>query len=269
MTEIIDRLVETLSAGQAAALATVIEPDTLVGRKLVVWADRPSLGDLGADWLNDTLTLQGRQLLAASQPASVRSFPVTDEQARELSLGRATEIRVFLECMQGPPTMLIVGAGHLAQPLSHMAKMLGFVVAVLDDRASFANRQRFPDADQIIVGYYAEELARFPITGSTYIVLMSRGHVQDERALRAVICSDAAYIGMIGSRRRVGAILRRLLEEGVPPQLVERVCSPIGVEIGAESPEEIAISILAEIITVRRKGSRHVSSLSATRPSRL
>ena len=128
-------------------------------------------------------------------------------------------------------------------------------VAVLDDREDYANPQRFPFADTVICGDFAEELARFPITSNTYIVLVSRGHIVDELSLKHVVERGAAYVGMIGSKRRTRTVLEHLREEGVAADALARVFTPIGLDIGAETPEEIALSLLAEMVLVRRGGS--------------
>jgi xanthine dehydrogenase accessory factor len=135
-----------------------------------------------------------------------------------------------------------------------MGKMLSFEVIVLDDREKFANRERFPDADQVIVADFGPTLDSLKITRATYIVIITRGHQYDEEALMTVADSPAAYIGMIGSRRRVEAVRHNLENFGVDTSKLERVRAPIGLEIGAQTPEEIAVSIIAEMIAVRRGG---------------
>jgi len=149
-----------------------------------------------------------------------------------------------------------VGAGHLAVPLVKFAKILGFHVTVMDDRVVYANRERFPEADEVLVGDMAGTLRGLEITPQTYIVLITRGHQFDEPCLREVIHSPAKYIGMIGSRRRIKACFIRFRDEdGIPEELLKRVYAPIGLDIGSESPEEIALSIVAEMVKVRRGGS--------------
>ena len=157
--------------------------------------------------------------------------------------------------MPSSPKLYVVGAGHIAVPLVKFAKILDFHVAVLDDRISFANKERFPDADEILVDDMAATLKGLPITFSTYIVLITRGHKYDEPCLREIIHCPAKYIGMIGSRRRLKACFQRFKEEEkIAEELLQRVYAPIGLEVNSETPEEIALSILAEIIKVRRGG---------------
>jgi xanthine dehydrogenase accessory factor len=166
------------------------------------------------------------------------------------------KVEVFFDVMASPPKLIVVGAGHIAVPLVKMAKILDFKVTVIDDRLLFANRERFPDADEILVGDMAATLKeQAVITPSTYIVLITRGHKYDEPCLRYIIHGPAKYIGMIGSKRRVKACFQRFRdEEKIAEEMIQRVHAPIGLAIDTETPEEIALSILAEIIKVRRGG---------------
>ena len=162
---------------------------------------------------------------------------------------------IFIEPFVPDPVLLIVGAGHIAAPLASLAHLINFSVSVTDDRASFANRERFPTAKQLLVGDIEATLKNYPITPRTHIVLVTRAHAHDVQGLRAIIDSPAAYIGMIGSQRRVWAVFKLLHEEGVPAEKLGRVRAPIGLDLGGSTPEEIALSIMAEIIKLRHGGS--------------
>jgi xanthine dehydrogenase accessory factor len=165
------------------------------------------------------------------------------------------KLEVFFDVMPAPPKLIVVGAGHIAVPLVRMAKVLDFFVTVVDDRLLYANRERFPDADEVLVGDMAQMLKEMAITPSCYIVLITRGHAYDEPCLRVIIHSSAKYIGMIGSRRRIKACFQRFRdEEKISEELLERVYAPIGLDIATETPPEIALSILGEVIKVRRGG---------------
>ena len=271
MTDPIARLTEYLENGSAAALATVVGPKglapRLLGRKLLVRPDGSFEGSLGVDTLDGRVAADCRGLFELPPHTRYFSISLSDDERGLLDSVTADAIEIFAEAMELPPTLLIVGAGHISQPLSRIAKMLDFRVVVLDDRPSFADPTRFPDADSVIAGYLDQELKRFPINHSTYVVLVTRGHTQDEESLRQIIGTEAAYIGMIGSKRRVSIVLQRMLQDGFEQQLVDRVCSPIGLDIGAETPTEIALSILGEVINVRRRGTRHEASLSSKHKS--
>ena len=250
-----EELDEISRTGNAAVLASVLMADgfddVAPGDKCLVREGEVCCGNI-----------RNPELLSAV----LREAAVRQERedclrvALEMSGGRTVE--VFFEVMTAVRRVVIVGAGHLAIPLVQFTKTLGFHTTVLDDRVVYANRERFPNADEVLTGDMAETLRGLEITPQTYIVLITRGHQFDEPCLRAVIHSPAKYIGMIGSRRRVKACFIRFRdEEGIPEELLNRVYAPIGLDIQAESPEEIALAIAAELIKVRRGGSANSKKL--------
>jgi len=163
---------------------------------------------------------------------------------------------LFVDPIVGAQRLIIVGAGHIAVPLCALGAMLGFHVTVIDDRASFANRERFPEADEIIVKPFTAAIDSLALDGHCYLVSVTRGHSFDEEVVRAALMQPCGFVGMIGSRRRVKATLERIGESGVPQERLADVHAPLGVAIGGETPEEIAISIIAEIIRERRTDER-------------
>jgi xanthine dehydrogenase accessory factor len=177
------------------------------------------------------------------------TFTTRRSQATE---GAAT---IMVELYEAPARLLVVGGGHVGLAVATVGELCGMSVAVFDDREEFANRERFPMAESVFAGDTAAALDNFGIGGSDYIVLVSRGHQLDELALRHSVGKGAAYVGMIGSRRRTQTVLEHLRESGVPARDLDAVRTPIGLDIGAETPEEIAVSILAEIIMTRRGGT--------------
>ena len=259
-SQIAQEVVRAARGGAPVVVATVIRGPQAsrpaVGEKLLVRADRSRLGSLAGGELEEAIAADSHAALTRLPRKQVESlfYRADGTRLHRLEAG-ANEFEVMIEVAERPATLLIVGGGHIGQSLAAIASQVGFSVAVLDDRAAFANAERFPTADRVICGDFVEELRRFPIDADTYIVLVSRGHKQDELSLREVAISEAAYVGMIGSRRRVGAVLTHLAREGLPQETLGRVHTPIGLDIGAETPEEIAVSILAEIISVRRGGS--------------
>lgn len=164
-------------------------------------------------------------------------------------------ITCFINVFQPPDTLILVGAGHVAQPLATLAKMLGFRIIVVDDRAEYATQERFPEADELIVDDWENALREQRIDEKTYIVILTYAGEYDELALRSVIASKAAYIGMISSESKAKAILSKLRRDKIPEHLLRRVVTPIGIDIGAETPGEIAVSTMAEIIMRRKKGT--------------
>ena len=194
------------------------------------------------------VALQVNSHLAVTQPADTQKSSGT-----QISPDSWAEI--FIEPFVPPPVLLIAGAGHIAAPLAAIAHIMNFSVSVTDDRASFANRERFPSAKQLLVGDIESTLRDYPITPRTHIVLVTRAHAHDVQGLRAIIDSPTAYIGMIGSQRRVWAVFKLLHEEGVPAEKLARVRAPIGLDFGSSTPEEIALGIMAEITMLRHGGT--------------
>ncbi|MCJ8499425.1 XdhC family aldehyde oxidoreductase maturation factor [Desulfatitalea alkaliphila] len=165
---------------------------------------------------------------------------------------------LLLEPIRPPWRAIVVGAGHVAQPTAHLAALVDFQVTVLDDRAAFANQHRFPDAHRVaVVPDFANLFRNLPVDRHTFIIIVTRGHLHDQAVLAQALRTPAGYIGMIGSRRKRDAIYGRLLEQGVAATDLDRVHCPIGLEIAAETPTEIAVSIVAEMITARRRPTAH------------
>ena len=252
--EILQAFLQAVNSNEPVALVTVVrsqaEGTPALGDKLVAWSDGRVLGSFGGNF-DPVVVEDARQALALGVSQSY-IYPKTT--ARTRSREQAASFEVYVEVVQ-PPTLLVVGGGHIGSFVARLAKMVGFQVAVLDDRPEFANKERFPDADQIICEDFVPALQKFPIDESTYIVVVTRGHKQDETSVRHVIDSPAAYIGMIGSKRRAGAVLKLLRDSGISREALGRVRTPIGLDIHAETPEEIAVSIIAEIIMTRRGGT--------------
>jgi xanthine dehydrogenase accessory factor len=176
---------------------------------------------------------------------------------RSLPLGGGGEMVAFLEPHHPPPEMVIVGAGHLAQPLCTLGSLLGLRVRILDDRPEFATRERFPEAAEVRRVDFSDAFVDIPIHPWSHVVLVTRGHRYDFECLRQLLrrAPQPGYLGMIGSRRRVKATFQALLEEGIPRQALGRVHAPIGLDIHGETPPEIAVAVAAEIIHYWRGGS--------------
>jgi xanthine dehydrogenase accessory factor len=236
--------------GTGGVLATILNPGELSG---VSRGDKCFIRD-GAVIAGTIRNAELQQIIlkdAGERLAKEESRQVTVEMPES---GKNAE--VFFEVIPPMRKVIIVGAGHLAIPLVQFTKILGFHITVIDDRVIYANRERFPEADEVLVGDMAKTLREIPVTPFTYIVLITRGHQFDEPCLREILHSPAKYIGMIGSRRRIKACFIRFRdEEGIPEELLNRVYAPIGLDIGSESPEEIALAIVSEMVKVRRGGA--------------
>ena len=229
--------------GRHAVVVTLVDGNA---ERLVVLSDGSVHGSLGSEALDREARTQALALVARGRS---RTLTLTDGEASR---------DVFFE-VHGPPTTLVIfGAGNVAVPLVHLAKGLGLRTVVVDGRPRFASRERFPDADEIIVGIPSEVAESLRCTPSTVVVLVAHDYKYDVPVLRAVLRSEAGYIGMLGSRRRGRAIRDLLAAEGASPEMLERVHVPIGLDIGAQTAAEIALSILAEAIAVSagRPGSR-------------
>ncbi len=226
-----------------------------LGDKMLVFQDGETLGALAGPALHDAV--RHAALAAIPRHAVETAFftPAGDGLTGRRAVAEAAEVvEVLMEVVEPAATLLVVGGGHVGRAIGEIGAILGMSVAVLDDREDYANRDRFPFADQVICGDFARELDRFPVTANTFVVLVSRGHKVDELGLARVVGRGAAYVGMIGSKRRTRTVLEHLAAAGVDAAALDRVFTPIGLDIRAETPEEIALAVLAEITLVRRGG---------------
>jgi xanthine dehydrogenase accessory factor len=241
-------LLAAVEEGKDAAVLVVVEAPEghPLGSRLLVLPDAElgSLGDSAADAEGIRLA---RTALKGDGHASTLSLPTE----------KGGEIRAFLELHHPSPELVIVGAGHVAQPLATMGALQGLRVKVLDDRPEFATRERFPEASDLMQVDFSDPFVGVPLHPWSHIVLVTRGHKYDYECLRRILTTDRlpAYIGMIGSRRRVRATYDALLREGLPKEKLEAVRAPIGLDIGGETPAEIAVSIMAEIIHLTGGGT--------------
>lgn len=237
--DVFDQLRTALDQNQPVAVATVVRGDPL-GAKLLVLPDR-TVGTFGDPDL-DAAVVAGARADLASERSVTRSYTVA---------GRAEPVELFIEVFPAPPTLLIFGAVHVAQALCRFAKHLGFTVIVSDAREKLATDDRFPEADRIIHGWPDDALAELEVAPNTYVAILTHDPKFDEPALLGSLNTAAAYIGAVGSRKTNEDRRERLVAAGLPANRLARIHGPIGLDIGAETPEEMAISILAEIIAVR------------------
>ena len=237
------RVAEIVQSGGRAVLVTAIDGPA-AGKKLLYGQAGPA-GEPGV--LHSNLPDQ----LAAEAAEAARGAWGLSPGAT--GTGGAQGARYFREVFGSPPRLLILGGGHIALSLCQMAHLLGYRIVVVDDRPSFANQARFPQADEVICGDFREVLARLRIGPETYAVVVTRGHRQDEECLDHLLRTEAAYVGSIGSRRRIAIVRERLRESGIPAGRIDELHAPIGLDIGSETPAEIALAILAEITVVRKE----------------
>lgn len=246
---VITKINELLKAGETFCLATVVASgaaDTPPGSKTIVLPDGTLDGVGGGS----------RHFEAALRDQALAALNAKKSRIVEMADG----VRVFLNVLHGEDRLLICGAGHIAIPLARFANKVGFSVTVLDDRSDFAHPSRFPGCTTISENFTIA-LQDMSLGASTYVVIITRGHEHDVDCLMEILPRQAAYVGLIGSRRRVSFVLQWLEEKGFSRELLKAVFTPIGIPIGAESPEEIALSIVSELVCVRRKGSNQARAL--------
>jgi len=252
---------KSLEAGSIAALATVIEAPTNVGAKLLVENNGATTGDLGSEVLNQAVANYTSTFLASRDDA--HAFFVT-EFAHELTESAST--RILFERIQPEPHIVVFGAGHVGAALAKLGSFAGYRVTLIDDRPELVTREHFPnELIELITAETWAQAAQLAI-GSGHgvsVAIVTRGHSEDEECLRVVIDSDPDYVGLIGSKRRTNIVLDRLRATGISEEKLSNVRAPIGLDIGAVTPEEVAVAILAEIVAERRGGTG--GSLSAWR----
>jgi xanthine dehydrogenase accessory factor len=254
-------LSEAAAGGAPFALVTVVQVKSSTprepGAKMGVFADGRTFGTIGGGILEKMAVDDAVRALKDGRSV-LKEYSLTPKDQGGIGAECGGTAQIFIDVVAGAETLLMVGGGHIAQPLAKLAQLLGMRVEVVDDRTEFANAERFPGATFHNTSIAQTDFAKL-VGPKTWVVIISRSHEIDKGALSAVVKLDAAYIGMIGSKRKVRVIMDRIREEGVPDDKLKKVFSPIGLDIGAESPEEIAVSIIAEIVSLRRKGESKCS----------
>jgi xanthine dehydrogenase accessory factor len=236
------------------ALVTVVRSQgstpQRAGAKMLVWADGRTVGTIGGGCYENDAFWKARDAIATGKPALLH-YELNDDFAQENGLICGGRMDVHIDPLVPSPRLFIIGAGHVGHHLARVAADVGFRIHVVDDREKFASADRFPGAE-VVVEPIPEWLHRAELPASAYVVVVTRGHQHDLEAMRALAARDLKYLGLIGSRAKVTRIYDALLAEGMPPECLQRVHAPIGLDIGAVTPAEIAISILAELIAVAR-----------------
>jgi xanthine dehydrogenase accessory factor len=259
-----EAITEVLGEGSVAALATLVEAPRGAGAKLLVRGSGARAGTLGDDALDEAVAARALSFLSSRAETSTHKI---DEFAPALDEWHGA--RVMFERVEPEPHVVVCGAGHVGAALARLAASIGCRVTLIDDRADFVARERFPEDRIALVaatqGWACAVRAAVGAGRGVSVAVVTRGHNEDEECLRAVVEARPDYVGMIGSRRRTNIVLERLRESGVAEEVLREVRAPVGLDIGAVSPEEVALSILAEIVAERRGGSG--APLSAWRRS--
>jgi len=257
--DLYEEIVRLRKGGRRGAVATIVNVrgsiPSFKTAKMLVRDDGSIVGTIGGGCVEAEVWQAARDVMESEKPRTL-TFDLNQDPKNDAGLVCGGTLEIFVEPILPPADLYIFGAGHVAASLYQVARIAGFDVTVVDDREAYANRERFPEAQQVIAEDFDKAAAQLSPSESSYIVIVTRGHRDDMRILRWAVQTPAHYIGMIGSKRKTITIFKELQQEGLPADLFDRVHAPIGLDIGAITPEEIAVSITAELIAKRRKVER-------------
>src|SRR5688572_19553502 len=262
--EVFSAVADALERGESAALVTIVSTTgstpQRVGAKMLVFGDGRIVGTIGGGCYENDAFWKAREAITNRRPQLVH-YELSDDFAQETGLICGGQMDVYIEPIEPSPELYIVGGGHVGFHLARLANEVGFRIHVVDDREKFANAERFPYAAEVVADDIPAWLERTTIPSHAYVVIVTRGHTNDLEALRALAPRDLRYLGLIGSRAKVARIYEALTTDQMPPDFLQHVHAPIGLDIGAVTPQEIAVSILSELIAVKhgRMKSRDVS----------
>jgi xanthine dehydrogenase accessory factor len=263
--DIYEEIVKLRQEGRRGAVATIVNVrgsiPSFETAKMLVRDDRSIVGTIGGGCVEAEIWQAALEVMESEKPRTL-TFNLNEDPKYDTGLVCGGTLDIFVEPVVPPALLYIFGAGHVSVNLYKVASSAGFDVTVVDDRAAYANRERFPDAKEIIAEDFDQAMSRLTPSESAYLVIVTRGHRDDMRVLRWAVQTPARYVGMIGSKRKTITIFKELTKEGLSPELFERVHAPIGLDIGAITPEEIAVAITAELIAVRRRVERDLPHMS-------
>jgi xanthine dehydrogenase accessory factor len=252
--EVFKALSEALDKGEQVALVTIVSSTgstpQRVGAKMLVYADGRTVGTIGGGCYESEAFWKAREAIKDRRPV-IAKYELNDDFAQETGLVCGGQMEVFIEPVEPAPEVYVFGAGHVGYFVAKMAHEVGFKVHVIDDREKFASSERFGDGIDVVVDDIPSWLGSHQLPATSYAVIVTRGHRHDLDALRALTSQNLRYVGLIGSRAKVKRIYDALREEGVGPDRLRTVHAPIGLDIGAITPQEIAVSTLAELIAVK------------------
>jgi xanthine dehydrogenase accessory factor len=266
--EVFAAVADALERGEPAALVTIVSTTgstpQRIGAKMLVFSDGRIVGTIGGGCYENDAFGKAREAILSRKPQLVH-YELDDDFAQETGLICGGQMDVYIEPIEPSPELYVIGAGHVGFHLARIAQEAGFSVHVVDDREKFANPERFPTAVEIVVDDIPAWIARANLPTHAYAVIVTRGHTNDLEALRALAPRELRYLGLIGSRAKVARIYGELAKSRIDAEALSRVHAPIGLDIGAVTPQEIAVSILAELIAVKH-GKEHPTSLRWTPP---
>jgi xanthine dehydrogenase accessory factor len=252
--DLFEEIVKMRRAGQRGALATIVHTNGSIpsyeSSRMLVREDGSLVGTVGGGCVEADVWAAAKEVMQKETPRKM-VFNLNNEATYDNGLICGGTVEIFVEPILPQPIVYVFGGGHVSMAMAKAASSAGFAIGVIDDRETFANLQRFPMAQEVFTSY-EQAFEKIQPNDSTYLVIVTRGHKEDMRVLAWAARTEARYIGMIGSKRKVLSVYKALEKEGYRPEEFERIYAPMGLEIGALSPEEIAISIVAELIAVRR-----------------
>lgn len=253
--DIYEELVRLRRQGQKCALATIVQVNGSIpsyeSAKLLVREDGSMVGTVGGGCVEAEVWTAAREVIETGKPKHL-TFSLGQDAAYDNGLICGGQLNVFVEPVEPQPQAYIFGGGHVSKSISKVANLAGFTTTIIDDREAFSNKDRFPEAAATYADEYEKVFPQLDITSSSYVVIVTRGHRDDMRVLKWAVNTPARYIAMIGSKRKTISVIKELEKEGMPRELFEKIHAPMGLAIGAETPEEIAVSVVAEMIAVRR-----------------
>jgi xanthine dehydrogenase accessory factor len=265
--DLFEEIVRMRRAGQRGALATIVHTNGSIpsyeSSRMLVREDGTIAGTVGGGCVEAEVWAAAKEVIASELPRKM-TFNLNHEAGYDTGLICGGTLEIFVEPLLPQPMLYLFGGGHISTAVARVASLAGFAIGVVDDRETFANAERFPMAAEIHTTFQ-DAFQKIRPNASSYIVIVTRGHKDDMRVLAWAVGTDARYIGMIGSKRKVLSVYKALEKEGFAAEKFERVHAPVGVEIGALTPEEIAVSITAELIAVRRNAQSPLHK--PTRPS--
>ncbi len=263
--DVYEELVELRRAGQKCAVATIVEVagsiPSFQSAKMLIREDGTMVGTIGGGCTEAEVWQAARDVMDTEQPRMLQ-FHLGQDAAYDNGLICGGQLNVYVEPVLPIPRALIFGAGHISKSLSKVATLAGFATTVIDNRETYANQERFPEAAEVIAAEYEEVFPQLPANDSTYVIIVTRGHRDDMRVLRWAVSQPLRYIGMIGSKRKTIEVAKHLRREGIPAESLAGVHAPMGLDIGAVTPEEIAVAVVAEMIRRRRHSDRDWNPLS-------
>src|ERR1700676_42451 len=263
--DIYEEVVRLRRLGQKCALATIVQVNGSIpsyeSAKMLVREDGSMVGTIGGGCVEAEVWNAAREVIETEKPRHL-TFSLGQDAAYDNGLICGGQLNIFVEPVVPQPRAYIFGGGHVSKSISKVANLSGFSTVIIDDREAFANRERFPEADETYADEYESVFPKLPVTSSSYLIIVTRGHRDDMRVLRWAVTTEARYIAMIGSKRKTISVVKELEKEGFAREMFSKVFAPMGLEIGAETPEEIAISVVAEMIALRRAPDADWKALS-------